>query len=716
MNISSSFDSIELALGGSPFLLTLGFILIAGISILIYRYTVPRIGGVLKIFLITLRVLALVSILALILEPVITINYKKETKPVDFLFVDNSKSIVYKDSAENSSRIKKISKEFLQKNESRAELYTFGSSVKKINPDDLENLTFSEFNTNFSQLFNFLDNSDEYISSVTILSDGIITEGADPLYEGAKNNYPIYTIGVGDTTVERDAEIKKVLNNEYIYVNQTTQISVTILSFGYAGQSAPISLYANNLLIEQKSLTFDLSGINVVNFSYKPEIAGQIKLTMRLGSLKDERTYSNNVRNFFVDVLSNKLKIALMAGRPSNDVSFVYNTLAENENLEVRRFIQISKTQNYPVKSSLEMLDSADILFLMDFPGQNTSEEILNRVRKAIVEENKPFFISVSEGTDLRRLAGLQNELPFIISRILPGISEIQVVIEDINHPFFKYGNADNISHWNNFPPVSRNNSVFDSKPESDVLAKIKIKNLPLESPLILTRAVGSTRSIALLAGDYWRWKLLNANKNFRHFDNFFSAVVKWLRIDSKNKTVNIKSLKKIYGLGEQIEFTAEIYDETFNPVDNADVSLIVKNENNSYNITMSSVGRGFYEGILESGSAGDYYFTGNANIGNKKLGEDKGRFSIQDIDNESLVTTMNKTLLSQLAEFSGGSYIYRGGENGLTDLPGRDKLSEPKIELSASEIQLRNNEWPLIFIILFFAVEWLLRKRNGML
>jgi hypothetical protein len=76
----------------------------------------------------------------------------------------------------------------------------------------------------------------------------------------------------------------------------------------------------------------------------------------------------------------------------------------------------------------------------------------------------------------------------------------------------------------------------------------------------------------------------------------------------------------------------------------------------------------------------------------------------------------MNKLLLQRIADRTGGRYY---DVKDLGSLP-EEIASLPGFRsreiVRSSEIELWNRSWVLAGIVLVFAAEWFLRKRNGML
>lgn len=694
----------------------LSLAVIAFFSYYVYKYTIPQISPALKIVLITIRTLVLLLILLLILEPIANITYKDNIEPVNLVFVDNSKSIAAKDSTKNAERISNFLNG-IGTGEFKTELIAFGDGENIITPDSItEKLNFNDPVTNLESVVSSIKNNKNNAASAVIVSDGIITEGSEPLYEAEKLDLPLFTIGIGDTTEQRDVEIKRVLHNKYIYAEEQTSINAAVLNNGYGGSNINASLYADGSLVEQQAVQLNENGINNISFTYTPESPGRKKLQVIVSSFEDETTTENNRNTFYIDVLDNKIEVLLVAGSPSSDLSFIRSSLAQNENLNIRSLVQISENKFLNNVDDINLVDSADVLYLIGFPQANTPSDLQQKVLTAIRDGSKPYFITVNSSTDLIGLSRLDKELPFGIANPVSGSAEAQPYIANTTSSLL--GNINNSANdWDNLPPVLIPEARLNPKPESDVLLKAKVKNVPLETPMLITRTVGKKRSIALLAGDIWKWKLqASSGNNNLIFDTFIANSLKWLHTDSEKELFTVTTSKNTYSAGEDIEFSGELYDETLSPVNNADVELTVTRNGEEYNVALSPVENGIYEGILESLPTGDYTYTASAVIEGNRIAEDRGSFNVGDVNVELLSLKTNTNLMRTLAVSTGGSYHYIDEASAVIDEIEKINSASDSVVYSTSELNLWANEYLLFLVIILFGIEWFARKRAGML
>ncbi|HSD62265.1 MAG TPA: hypothetical protein VLB50_00645, partial [Ignavibacteriaceae bacterium] len=271
-----NFEKISFSFSYNGIFFFIGLIILAAYAVYMYRYTLPPVGNGTKTILVLVRTFALILLLFIIFEPVATIAKKLLLKPVNLVFVDDSRSIQIKDGTLRSENIKKFVDE-LNNNGllNNSELFTFGSKITPFPYDSLSQLSFIEGSTNYSKIFSYIKGLKENIASVSIISDGTITEGANPIFTAEKLNIPVYTVGVGDTTKRNDIEIRNVLHNEFIYVGTPTTISATILNKGFGNKQAVISLLENDSLLEQRNISLSGDGTQNETFIYKPVNSGE---------------------------------------------------------------------------------------------------------------------------------------------------------------------------------------------------------------------------------------------------------------------------------------------------------------------------------------------------------------------------------------------------------------------------------------------------------
>ncbi len=706
-----NISDISLSLSYSALFLFLGIILIFSIVYFYYKDTIPVIDKKIKIFLAIIRFIVLTTILFLIFEPLLLLKIKNEIKPKGLVFFDNSSSIIAKDSLNKKELLNKILLALKNDINGDVEYFTFG---KNVNVLEKLGLKYNEGTTNFIDIIDFIQKQTGNIASVNIISDGIINEGSNPINAAVRLGIPVNTLAIGDTSADTDVYISKIITGDYLYTKTTTNIEVTVNNHNLGNEPVKVTLYEDGKLVTSNNLILSNEGINKINFDYTPNNIGDTKLTCTVSQIKKDNNKQNNSLIKIVEVLDSKVKVVLLSSIPSNDVSFIKNSLTENENFEVT-LIQQAGSIIIGTSEYNKSLDSADILILVNFPAQNTNNEILSKVLNKI-DNGKPFLYIMGEGTDFSKLKLFEKYLPFSVKSYSNSKISVQAYVNDNNSALLKSNNPLYSNIWNNLPPVLRFSGEFISKPESQILLKAKVANTVTEMPLLLNKSLGKKRTIAILANEIWRWKLNAVKESELVFNSLINESVKWLNVASEQKQLNVKTVKQVYGKAEEIEFFASAYDETYNPLENAEITIKAKRGNAEYETITEPLGNGLYKATLNISEPGYYNYTATGNYKGKIIGTDTGKFSIGEIDLEKINLKQDRDLLLSLSGNTGGKFFESNNYNDFIKNLNLSLQNSDKFIYTNKEIKLWNLETVLVLIILLLAIEWIIRKKLGLL
>jgi hypothetical protein len=647
------------------------------------------------------------------------VRITKNLEPTNLVFIDNSTSMTIKDQVDRPDIVKEFIRDF-QSNDifSKSKIFTFGSVIKPIDHDSITTIKFDQSTTNFSLLTSVEDYAGKNISSIVIISDGVLTEGSNPIYNFEKIGKPIFTICVGDTSTKKDIIVNNLVYNEYIYANIQTSIAATILNTNLGGQLLKISLLEEGKIIQDKTIELSRIGSQTVSFDYTPTSSGEKKISVSANILIGESNKKNNNQTAFINVLNNKIKVMLVSGSPTNDLSFIKNSILLDTNLIVKSITQIGKDVYLEKSISVKDVEDSDIYFLLHFPNSETKNDLFSKIISEITDKRKSFFFLLSQNVDNSKLRFLNDELPFVVGRTSGNSFYVQpsILESQLRNPLIQNSSNNALTAWNDLPPVSMPDWELKAKTESQVIALSKINNTNSSIPLILTKRLGSKRAIAILANDIWKWKLLKAGSSYNLFDRFILNSVKWLNATDDKKQLNIRTSKKIYSQGEQIEFYAEVYDESFNSVSDAEVDLKIKSGDEVSQIRLNPLGNGIYEGVYQTNKTGDFQYFGTAKLVDQFLGKDEGRFNIGDIDLELVNTNPDVDFLKLLSHQSKGRYYYNNNYSELFSIISDIQKKSSKEKIDITEHNLWSLEWLLILVLLLFTLEWFIRKREGML
>ena len=225
------------------------------------------------------------------------------------------------------------------------------------------------------------------------------------------------------------------------------------------------------------------------------------------------------------------------------------------------------------------------------------------------------------------------------------------------------------------------------------------------------------TRSAALLASGTWRWQ--NLPPDLQDLGSFYPGLienlVRWLTAAEDQRPVRIRPTETFFDVTEHVRFTGQVYNESMEPVPNAEVNLsITTPDGNALPFVMRPIGNGRYEldaGILPEGT---YSFSGEATFADHSLGTDQGSFQIGAHDLELRNLRANAALMNEIARRSGGLSAFPASIHQLDTALSDDLIDRPST--ITRESHLRDIGIPLAVIIALLTTEWVLRKRSGML
>ena len=722
---------IKLTTVPAIWLLLSGLVLIVLLTIYIYRKTNPIVSNWTRYTLITLRVCALFITLFIVFDPILSSVFsKKETSTIAIL-LDNSASMKLKDSGVKRDSVLNtvISQDIFKKlsKKHKIKYFQFGGSVKPLGQEDLTSIRFDGDATNISKSLAQVkeDLLDDYLSDIILVSDGAYNIGGNPVREMNSIGVPLYTIGIGSAKEPHDIGIKEINSNKFSYLGDSTPIEVKVQNNGYGKTNTVITLKRKGEVVDRQKIVLPKSpSTTTAILKYVPQQEGTQKYNVEIAELEGEQTYLNNRRSFNVEVLKSKIRILMISGTVNADLGFLRRFFEKNEDFTVQTLIEKEGGTFYPENPKYKNnLDDYDVLFFLDFPTRYSSSQFISKLIIDLNDNPIPIITILGSSTNPSLLSKFERFLPLrSVSNTSETLVRLTPTMEGIMNPLLSIGKDDteNERTWQMLPPLFQTVSSVKPWPDTQVLAICREQNpgkprvIKKDSPAIISRFSEQRRSLMILTHGLWRWDLMMAGIGDQpiYLEKLLNNMIRWITIAKEEKKVTISSNSDSYSFGEPIILTAEVYDNEFNPLDNADVRVFVKREDMLLQqLTLRSTGRGHYQGELDVDLPGEYHFSGKAILGQRELGVDSGRFEVGHYEAELTDTRAQLNLLKQLALETEGNYFSPDSVGYLSDFI----KSDVKILKKQVEIELWNKYYFLILIILLLCFEWYLRKRKGM-
>ncbi len=641
------------------------------------------VSGKLIYVLFLLRFLFVLLICYLSLNLFIKTVSKDTQKPVVIFAIDNSESMR---SAFDSNEVKtKLVKDLVVLGEELNSNYDlkfikFGQKAQSVQ-NALTELNFNEKESNFDELFSTLDNNYANLSigALILVSDGIYSAGTNPTYRTKNIDYPIFTVATGDTTQTPDICIQKINHNSIAYVGNIFPVDVSLSAKKFIDKEIVVSLLKDGKSISTKNLKINQQNYSsVVTFTANASSTGLQKYNVSVSVLPEEKNKLNNFGSLLIDVIDNKEKVLIVANSPHPDIAAVREALDGLGTYEVD-FCLINE-----LKTNLKSY-SAIIL--------HGGTEVTNSVLLKEVSNNllPTFKIATTEKLNYSRT----NEVVPIVDRSFNLFSisdELKKFISEmpaVNAPYGNYAATNN----------------------EQVLFYQKIGSVETQNPLFYFKEVNGLKTASYLGDGLWRWKLRDyaEHQNCLLFNELISKSIQYLAVKSDKSYFRLNA-PKLVNENETIEFNAEVYNKSYELVNDGEVELTITSpENKNFQFTFSKTDKAFQ---LNAGqlSPGEYKYVAQTKVGNE-LFKKAGQLVVKALESEKINTVANHQMLNQLSASTGGKLFY---ENQLAELKKaitQNETIKPITFTQNSTNPLIELKWLFAIALLLFGIEWYLRK-----
>ncbi len=650
------------------------------------------------------RTLAVTFLSLLLLSPLLKSMVTETKKPIVVVAQDNSESIMSAMTSEDSTRYRQqlTDLEVRLGEEYDIKTYSFGDKVR----EGFE-FTFKDKVSNTSELLNDLYEtySNQNLGAVVLATDGIYNQGSNPMYAGTKLSVPVYAVALGDTVAKRDISIKKIYHNRIAYLGDKFSIQVDVAARNCAGSRSKVKVYkvvddGDNIKLKEESFK-----IKTNDFFTTKEIilsansSGVQRYRVSVSSVKDEVTRRNNYKDIFIDVLDARQKILVLADAPHPDLSAIKQTVSKNKNYEV----------DIAYAGSLkERISGYDFVILHQLPStRNRAADII----KELDSRKTPRLYVVGSQSNLTELSKVQSV--FTGSGNTRNTNDVAgTVASDFNLFTLNENIANELPK---FAPLVAPFGEFSASAESQVLLYQKIGSVETKYPL-LTFGEERDIKIGVLAGEgIWKWRIFDYLQHQNHdiFDEVMSKTVQYLTVKEDKRKFRTSVSKNIFDENEAIYFDAELYNQSYELINEPDASLtITDSKGKDYNFTFSKTNRAY---SLNAGyfPVGNYKYKARITTQGKEL-VSRGKFSVQPIELESYETTADHRLLRLLSEQYGGQVVYPDSLSALPRILNAKADIQPVLYSTSKTRSIINLKWIFWVLIGLLGIEWFFRKFYG--
>ncbi|MCU0358459.1 MAG: hypothetical protein MUE95_12845 [Cyclobacteriaceae bacterium] len=672
---------------------------IAGMSyaLLLYRSKHPW-SNALNRILFVLRAVVVFLLTFFLLGPIVKQVQNEFEKPVFVLLQDNSLSIKESTSEEvQQSLIRQ-----LQETEKRLEEKGYEVFRQSFSEDEFDE-AFTGQSSDVHDVLRGISNRYEgrNIGGVLLATDGIYTSGLSPLY--GNYPFPVYSVGVGDTTVRADLLIRNLVYNKIAYEGNKFPLRVEVASKGFFGQNINISLIHQDKVVEKLSRTVADDGFIPVEFLPLAAAQGIQRWDVEVEAKPEEHNTRNNRASVFIEVVEGKKKILLVAAAPHPDIKAIRSVVELNANAEFHLHIP-GVAEAEPKYLQPENIDLVIFHQVPDVRGR------LREVFQRLARSKASVLLVIGQQTDLNQVA--QQQLPLSFEQMPRQYDEVTPVISSIFSNFTISSEA--LSTFSTFPPVQVHFGKAQIPAVANTILMQRVGNLITDKPLLYVVQDEQRKTGVLLGEGIWRWRLHEYSRSERTsgFDEVFGKLFQYLTSEEDKRKFRSYPVQQQFTDTEPVIFESQVYNDIYEPVYGNTIDLEVtseKGQKQRFSYTLSPGNTRYPIGGLEEGV---YRYTSSTIISNQRESV-SGQFLVVPQQLELQNLTADFDLLRKLSRQTGGSFYTTAQWESLDNDLMRSEATQVirSVERYDSLISLR---WIFFLLLLLVGAEWFLRKYYG--
>jgi hypothetical protein len=699
------------------------------LSFIVYRRTFPPVSPAKRALLLGLRIAAFLLLGLLLVNPVFVSTSIEAKKPVILALLDDSRSMGTQDVA-GKTRIEAA----------LDALGGFRRALGRGSGIDVETLPFAgalaaapapsdsaiTADGEGTDVWGALEDAQRMyrssnVAAIVLLTDGRITRGM--MTSGEDIMVPVYAVGFGDTLEAADIAVDEVIYDRIAYQGTAVPIEVVVHATGFRGKTLQLQLRDGGRLKASASLVprKDSEYLSA-SLSFAPDRQGEHALTIEVPPVAGERHQENNVEQFRIDVLKDKIRILYLDQFPDWNMTFVHNFVQRSKRLSVDEVTWIPKTgftvnggsSSWVFPSSPGALEQYDLMIVSDdaklFDAKQHVDVLEGYVAGGgsilfLADENSP--LARSGAFDLvRSLASVQmTGRPRLEYRECSVRPSTESVDDPVALMLTENGDLDAL------PPLS--GRIADIAPTAGARVPLVLDDGERRYPFIAIGRTGEGLSSVIFGFPLWRWKLAG-EKGERIYESFFGGLVQYLAEGAKAPGLAVNANRTVYRTGDRIALTAFVGERRLPD----GVRGEVRRKGPGGGLPVSTFmfeadpnRSGYFLSELEPLAPGEYVVTATE-VSTPAGGLTGGAsFSVVPVSVEFLKTSRDASLLAEVAHATNGAYL-EGAE--LPLLASRLSFKEQRVERREAH-ELRGSIAIFLGAVALLAAEWIFRKTWGL-
>ncbi len=553
---------------------------------------------------------------------------------------------------------------------------------------------------------------------------------------------PVNVVSVG-VDAPRDLAVERVAVDDFAFVRNTVTVEATLRARGFGREDVKVLLRREGQVVAQATVKLEPGKESyTVPLSFAPDTTGTFVLTVSTPVLPGEAVAENNSRSFVLRVIRDRVRVLLVAGRPSWDERFLRGLLKQDPNVDLVSFFILRTAGDtpgpqdqlslipFPVAEIFgEQLRTFDAVIFLDFAYQPYRmldiERFLPNLRDyvrgggafAMVGGDQSFAQGHYAGTPVGEILAVDP---------VEGMGETsepfrpRLTAEGRRHPVTSLapGEAANEAAWNALPPLPGLNFTMPLTAADGARVLLEAPTLlsgGRPAPVVAVREVGKGRSLAVTTDSTWYWGFVAAGdgQGGRAHQRFWNAALRWLVRDPSLTPLQLQPDRPAVEPGEPVGFSLSVRGPDYGPAPGASVSGELVAEDGK--VVGRARGRAGADGTARlefpPPPPGAYRLQASAEVAGAPVEQAAAAVAVRASGVEDSDAAPRPELLRQVADATGGTFT-RLPLSGLPEL----RLREPEVvEVGRKRDEpLWDRWWFLAILAGALGGEWVLRRRFG--
>jgi uncharacterized membrane protein len=581
----------------------------------------------------------------------------------------------------------------------------------------------------------------EDLGAIVVVSDGAETADVDAAALGGLG-VRVHTVLAAGPAIERDDAVLSVGADSVVFLRQPFEIEANVRCIGCDAERLSVTLWRGDQVQAQTEVALDDDGLGTARFSVTETRLGRRVFRVTVPRAAADQVPENNTRPVLVRVVRDRLRVLLVAGRPSWDVRFLRAFLKRDPSIDLVSFFILRTNSDLTMADASQMalipfptdelfrehLGSFDLVIFQNFNyGPYRMAPYLGRVRDyvrrggafAMIGGDVSFAAGGYAGTPVAEI------LPVSLRPVSSGGSDVTTepfgpVIdpEHRGHPLLAFSPdaQSNAELWSNLAPLVGMNMVAGLREGARPLLNHPSRKLASGEPMpvLVVGEAGDGRVLALMSDTAWRWGIATAGRtgDASTYARFWDRTLRWLARDPALEPSRVTTDRERYGPGAVVRVNARLRTERYAPRSGLAVRVQILDEADE--VVSEVLARTDRDGRLEASlegasSPGAFRAVVREAAAPPILGEEP--FLVEAAGDELTDPRPRPELLARLSASTGGKTYT------VASAPDLDAI-DTRREHSLGYATVAPFERPLFVVpvMLVWALEWFLRRRRGLL